>query len=74
MPDERECGEPLNDGTGRVCRKFVHPTLGFHGGGHMFAPPDMTDEQIRAVLMSLITGDGSTSFPASVTPDEQDDL
>lgn len=60
--EPRECGEPHPDDPKLVCRKRVEPNGRDHGGGHIFAPPTMTDEQLREGLRQLIT---RPSLPAA---------
>jgi hypothetical protein len=53
--EPRECGEPHPDDERLVCRKRCAPGRDFHGGGHIFAPPDMTDEQLHEGLRQVVT-------------------
>ncbi|MBF6619070.1 MAG: hypothetical protein ITG02_02425 [Patulibacter sp.] len=52
--EPRECGEPHPDDERLVCRKRCAPGRDFHGGGHIFAPPDMTDEQLHEGLRQVV--------------------
>lgn len=45
--ERRECGEPMDDGSGRVCRRMCAVGRDYHGGGHWFAAPDLDGEEIR---------------------------
>jgi hypothetical protein len=56
MSERRECGEQMGDGSGRVCRKMCAPGRDFHGGGHIFAPPDMTEKELHEGLRQVILG------------------
>lgn len=51
----RECGVPHPDDDGLVCRKALMGDAGYHGGGHLFAPPMMSRDQIHEGLRQILT-------------------
>lgn len=55
--EQRECGEPLDDGSGRVCRRICPPGRDYHGGGHWYAAPDLDGDYVRhATATWIVTG------------------
>lgn len=53
----RECGEPLDDDSGRVCRRVCAPGRDYHGGGHWYADPDLDGGYVRhSTAHWLVTG------------------
>lgn len=55
--DRRECGEPIDDGTGKVCRRLCAPGRDYHGGGHWYAAPDLDGDYVRhSTAHWIVTG------------------